>query len=204
MRFSHAKDRGRSASAKPAGTSKKQCTFFAAGTCRFGDRCHDLHGGGGQRSASPKRKPKGRPKGKPAAAAVAVSASAGPAASILKVYVPTAVPGSVALAASTDYGPSDNCRSLLLDTGCKFDLSTRASVPPYLQDSIMRPSCPSPFRPPMTLSTVIWSLGNNSWSSMKSQSYTFSTQLVTSFLEGADALKMGTPFIGNPTPWHLP
>ncbi len=41
-------------------------------------------------------------KRKDAAVAVAASASAGPSVSILKVYVPTAVPGSVTLAASTD------------------------------------------------------------------------------------------------------
>ncbi len=150
LRISHDKSRERSTSAKtkPAGKSKKQCTFFKAGTCKFGDSCRDLHGGGGQRSASPKRKPKGRPKGKPAAAAVAISVPAGSTVYILKVHVPTPVPGSVALAASTDYGPSDNCRSWLLDTGCKFDLTTRASVPPYLQNSIMKATVP------ITLSTA--------------------------------------------------
>ena len=142
--FSKDKSRERSSSTKPKPKSKKQCTFFKAGTCKLGDKCHDLHGGGGQRSASPKRKPKGKPKGgKPVAAAVAISAPAESTASILKVHVPTPVPGSVALAASTDYGPSDNCRSWLLDTGCKFDLTTRASAPPYLQDSIMRATVPN-------------------------------------------------------------
>ena len=76
--------------------------------------------------------------GKPAAAAVAISAPTESTVSILKVHVPTPVPGSVALAASTDYGPTGNCRSWLLDTGCKFDLTTRASVPPCLQGSIMK------------------------------------------------------------------
>ena len=138
--FSHDKSqsRERPPSAKPKPKSKKQCTFFKAGTCRFGDNCHDLHGGGGPRSAPPKRKPKGKTKGKPAAAAVAMSAPADSTVSILKVHVPTPVPGSVALAASTDYGTSDNCRSWLLDTGCKFDLTTRASVPPCLQNIVMK------------------------------------------------------------------
>ncbi len=90
----------------------------------------------------PKRKPRGRPKGKPAAAAVAIPLSTGSAVSILKVHVPKPVPGSVALAASTDYGPSDNCRSWLLDTGCRFDLTTRAAVPPYLQGSSMKATVP--------------------------------------------------------------
>jgi hypothetical protein len=36
---------------------------------------------------------------------------------------------------------------------------------------------------------------------MQSQNHTFSTQLLTSFLLGADALKMGTPSIGSPTLW---
>ena len=45
-----------------------------------------------------------------------------------------------------------------------------------------RPSCASPFRPPITLSTAIWSLGNKSGSSMKSQSRTVSTRLLTCFL----------------------
>ncbi len=98
----------------------------------------------------PRRKPKGKPKGggRPAAAAVAISVLAGSTASILKVHVPKPVPGSVALAASTDWGPSDNCRSWLMDTGCKFDLTTRASIPPYLQDSIMKATVP------ITLSTA--------------------------------------------------
>ncbi len=69
-------------------------------------------------------------------------------ASILKVHVPKPVPGSVALAAATDWPPSDDCRSWLMDTGCKFDLTTRASVPPYLQGSIMKATVP------ITLSTA--------------------------------------------------
>ncbi len=35
-----------------------------------------------------------------------------------------------------------------MDTGCKFDLTTRASVPPYLQGSIMKATVP------ITLSTA--------------------------------------------------
>ena len=138
--FAHVKERGRSATPKPGPKSQKQCTFFAAGTCKLGAECRDKHGGG-PRSASPKRKPKGKTNGDiPAAAAVAVS--------ILKAHVPVAVPGSVALAASYDHGPTENCRSWLLDTGCKFDLTTRASVLPYLQNSIMKATVP------ITLSTA--------------------------------------------------
>ena len=98
----------------------------------------------------PKRKPKGKTKGdrKPAAAAVAISVLTESPASILKVHVPKPVPGSVALAAATDWPPSENCRSWLMDTGCKFDLTTRASVPPYLQGSIMKATVP------ITLSTA--------------------------------------------------
>ena len=80
---------------------------------------------------------KGKKDKKPAAAA--------PAVSILKTHVPQAVPGSVALAAayeSYEHGPAENCRSWLLDTGCKYDLTTRASVPPHLQDSIMKATVP--------------------------------------------------------------
>ena len=36
---------------------------------------------------------------------------------------------------------------------------------------------------------------------MKSQNHTFSTQHLTSFLLGVDALKMGTPSIGSPILW---
>ena len=134
--------------------SQKQCTFFAAGTCRFGDACRDKHGGGGGGSGGCGRSPseggrkkktkngqgKGKSDKKPAAAA--------PAASILKAHVPLAAPGSVALAASYDHGPAVDCRSWLLDTGCKYDLTTRASVPPHLQDSIMSATVP------ITLSTA--------------------------------------------------
>ena len=134
--FPHGKERVRSATLKPADKSTKQCSFFALGTCKFGDECRDLHGGGGPRGASPKAGPKGKgkPKGKPAAAAVA--------ASILKAHVPQPVPGSVALAASTHHGPRDDCQSWLIDTGCKYDLTTRASVPSYLHDSIEKALVP--------------------------------------------------------------
>ena len=141
----------RSSSARPRTqqTSTKQCTFFQAGTCKFGETCHDLHGGD-DRNASPRRKPKGKSKGdrKPAAAAVAISVLIESPASILKAYVPTPVPGSVALAAANEWPPLTNCRSWLMDTGCKFDLTTRASVPPYLQDSILKATVP------ITLSTA--------------------------------------------------
>ena len=70
------------------------------------------------------------------------------AVSILKTFVPKVAPGNVALAASYDYGPTENCRSWLLDTGCKYDLTTRASVPAYLQNSIMKAPMP------ITLSTA--------------------------------------------------
>ena len=135
----------RSSSARPRTQQKstKQCTFFQAGTCKFGERCHDLHGGN-DRNVSPRRKPKGKSKGdrKPAAAAVAISVLTESPASILKVYVPTPVPGSVVLAAASDWPPSTNCRSWLMDTGCKFDLATSASVPPSQTDSLQKATVP--------------------------------------------------------------
>ena len=56
---------------------------------------------------------------------------------------PEAVPSSVALAASNyDLGPRENYRSWLLDTGCKYDLTTRASIPTHQIDLISRAPVP--------------------------------------------------------------
>jgi hypothetical protein len=73
----------------------------------------------------------------------AASAAAAPAISILRRSVPKTVPSSVALAASNyDLGPRENYRSWLLDTGCKYDLTTRASIPLHQVDSIFRAPMP--------------------------------------------------------------
>ena len=100
----------------------------------------------------PRRKGKAKREGncekKPAVAA--------PAASILKVHIPKVVPGNVALAASYDHGPTEDCRSWLLDTGCTYDLTTRSAVPQRLQNSISRLLCLSPSLPPTTSPMVIW------------------------------------------------
>ncbi len=77
---------------------------------------------------------KGKPKGKPAAAAVAVS--------VPKARVPQPVPGSVALPASTYHGQRVECQSWLMDTGCKYDLTTRGSVPLPLRGNIMNATEP--------------------------------------------------------------
>jgi hypothetical protein len=96
---------------------------------------------------------KGKGKGKPAAAAVAILI---PKARALQARViagqpgshtglvttpPSAssfltVPGCVAVAASTYYGQRVECQSWLMDTGWKYDLTTRAPVPLSLRDSI--------------------------------------------------------------------
>ena len=54
----------------------------------------------------------------------------------------------MALAAAYDYDSSDCTRSWLMDTGCKYDLATRASVPPSHQDLIAEAIIP------LTLSTA--------------------------------------------------
>ena len=70
-------------------------------------------------------------------AAVATSTS------ILRRHVPNTVPSSVALAASNyDFGPRENYRSWLLDTGCKYDLTTRSSIPQHQVDSIFTAPMP--------------------------------------------------------------
>ena len=86
------------------------------------------------------KKGKGKGKDKPPAA----TAAAAPAISILRKIgrSPKAVP-SVALAASNyDLGPRENYRSWLLDTGCKYDLTTRASIPTHQIDLISRAPVP--------------------------------------------------------------
>ncbi len=56
---------------------------------------------------------------------------------------PTIVPGGVALAASNyELGIKDNYRAWLLDTGCKYDLTTRASVPLHQHNRIYRAPVP--------------------------------------------------------------
>ena len=45
-------------------------------------------------------------------------------------------PGCPAVAASNHRGRKVECQSWLMDTGCKYDLTTRASVPLPLRDSI--------------------------------------------------------------------
>ena len=116
-------------SGKSAG-KQKDCAFFKLGTCRFGEDCRDRHKGA--RTASPASNKgkgrkggtgngKGRGAGKPPAAAAAA------AVSILRTPARMIVPGSVALAATTR--TYDGCRSWLLDTGCRYDLTTRDSVP---------------------------------------------------------------------------
>ena len=63
--------------------------------------------------------------------------------SILHRHVPNAVPSSVALAASNyGFGPRENYRSWLLDTGCKYDLTTRSSIPQHQVDSIFTAPMP--------------------------------------------------------------
>ena len=44
--FAHTKEKYRSPSPNPgAGKGRNTCAFFAAGTCKFGADCRDLHGG---------------------------------------------------------------------------------------------------------------------------------------------------------------
>ena len=54
----------------------------------------------------------------------------------------------MALAATAEEVPLENCRSWLLDTGCKYDLTTRSAVPQRLQNSIFKAPVP------ITLSTA--------------------------------------------------
>ena len=62
--YAHKMERGRSPSPKAGGKSQKQCTFYAAGTCKFGADCRDKHGGrgggGGNSSPSPGNKKEGK------------------------------------------------------------------------------------------------------------------------------------------------
>src|SRR5665648_793356 len=68
--------------------------------------------------------------------------------SALRARMPRVVPSGTALAAAYDYDPSNQVRSWLMDTGCKYDLTTRASVPPNHQDLITDALIP------LTLSTA--------------------------------------------------
>ena len=111
-------------------------SLHAQGTCKFGKDCRDKHTGGA-RSPSPRKGNDGKGKGKgkkPAVAAVAVS--------ILRDTTPSRGPGSVALAAATTSAPAENRRSWLLDTGCKFDLTTTSSVHLHQRDSIFKAPMP--------------------------------------------------------------
>jgi hypothetical protein len=162
--FSHVKgERSTSAAPRTQKNSTKQCTFFKSGTCKFGEGCQDLHGGN-DRNASPKRKPKGKSKGdrKPAAAAAAISVLTESPASTLKVYAPAPVPGSVALAAASGWPPLPNCHSWLMDTGCKFDFTTRLQSHRANKAAYRKQPCPLPFRPPTIWSTVTGSSSNES------------------------------------------
>ncbi len=117
------------------------CAFHASGNCRVGKDCRDKHT---TRSPSTGRKPKGKGKGKDkkgspvAAAAVAIL--------ILRPSNPSTGPSGVALAASSrDLGPRENSRSWLLDTGCKHDLTTRASIPTHQVEHIFTTTMPMLF-----------------------------------------------------------
>ena len=116
--------------------------IFTAGNCRFGKDCRDLHGDPSSgKGKGEETKGKGKGKDKPPAA----TAAAAPAISILRKTrrSPESVPSSVALAASNyDLGPRENYRSWLLDTGCKHDLTTRASIPLHTHDLICRAPIP--------------------------------------------------------------
>src|SRR5665648_227264 len=68
--------------------------------------------------------------------------------SALRARMPRVVPSGTALAAAYDYDPSNQVRSWLVDTGCRYDLTTRASVPPSHQDLITDAIIP------LTLSTA--------------------------------------------------
>ena len=46
------------------------------------------------------------------------------------------------VASNYDLGPRENYRSWLLDTGCKYDLTTRASIPTHQIDLISRAPVP--------------------------------------------------------------
>ncbi len=100
---------------------------------------------GSARSPSPKSPKKGKgkdgkgkgPKGnKPAVAAAAVS--------ILRRTTPARGPGSVALAAASTSFPVANRRSWLMDTGCRFDLTTSAAIPHNQRNSVYK--APMPIR----------------------------------------------------------
>ena len=109
---------------------------------------------------------KGKGKGKPSAAA-AVSAAA-VAVSILRAPTSMVVPGSVAIVAvatarsdrpdatarsvglAATAMPTDGYRSWLLDTGCRYDLTTRSSVPEHLQSMIVPAPPKSHLRLPTT------------------------------------------------------
>ncbi len=87
----------------------------------------------------PRHRGTGKGGEKPPSGSVAVSV----ATSILRPSVPRTGPSSVALAASNyDLGPGENYRSWLLDTGCKYDLATRGSIPHHQVDSIFTAPMP--------------------------------------------------------------
>ena len=110
-----------------AAKAKRYVHFMLVETASFGKDRRDKHS---TRSPSPGGKGKKKGKGKGGNKPPAASAAAAPATSILRRSVVKTVPSSVALAASNyDLGPRENYRSWLLDTGCKYDLTTRAAIP---------------------------------------------------------------------------
>ncbi len=160
--YLHERERDKPPTSKGGGKKGgNQCPFFARGTCKLGDACSGKHGGSSNRSPSDDSKGKGKDKGtpkpdKPSIAAPAIAtrrdlftAEAGTVTkSALRVPTLGVVPSGTALAAAYDYVSSDRTRSWLMGTGCKYDLTTRASVPPCLQDGIIEAIIP------LTLSTA--------------------------------------------------
>ena len=66
------------------------------------------------------------------------------AVSILRGTTPARGPGSVALAAAATSFPVANRRSWLMDTGCRFDLTTSIAIPHNQRSSIYK--APMPIR----------------------------------------------------------
>ena len=111
--------------------------IFIAGNCKFGKDCRNLHG---DPSSGKGKKGKGKGKDKPPAA---TAAAAPRSFNSTEMPPPESAPSSVALAASNyDLGPRENYRSWLLDTGCKYDLTTRAAIPLHQLDLICRAPIP--------------------------------------------------------------
>ncbi len=87
------------------------------------------------------RNPKEKERGKTGKGSLVAAAAV--ATSILRPSTPCKGPSGVALAASSrDLGPRENYRSWLLDTGCRYDLTTRASIPTHQVDSVYTTTMP--------------------------------------------------------------